>query len=183
MFPPGFTATPEPNDEEKDEARSLPARPSLQFTRETWWDALLAFYCYEDSATPIHALCLTADQRNTALLRVVADLRALFRSSFYWLSFVHIPRFFESLLDPVRRASMQPSLLLSALALGTLAQSSEADQGAVGRARALRLLEFADGALQASLASGWVDVGLAKASWVSVGSWSIAAPVTDPARM
>ncbi|KAH9891993.1 hypothetical protein C8Q73DRAFT_701968 [Cubamyces lactineus] len=168
LCPPGFASTPETKHADGAEAESIPARPSLQFTRETWWDALLAFYCYEDSATPIHALCLTADQCNNALVRIVADLRALFRSSFYWLSFVHIPRFFESILDPAHRASMQPSLLLSALALGTLAQSSDADKGAVGRARALRLLEFADGALQASLSSGWVDVGLVKASWLIV---------------
>ena len=61
---------------------------------------------------------------------------------------------------------MQPSLLLTALALGTLAQSSEAENGAPGRARALKLMDLADSALQASLASGWVDLGLVQASWV-----------------
>lgn len=63
---------------------------------------------------------------------------------------------------------MQPSLLLSVLALGVLAQSSELERGAKGRQRALRLLDMAHGALQSSLAAGWVDVGLAQTGWVSI---------------
>ena len=152
--------------QQEEEAEPIPARPSLQFTRETWWDALLAFYASDDTAHPVEPGTLTVEQRSMTVRRIVTDLRALFHSSIYWVSFINIPRFFDNLLDPTRRAALQPSLLLSALAIGTLAQSSEAENGAPGRARALKLLDLADSTLQASLASGWVDFGLVQASWV-----------------
>ncbi|KAI0671085.1 hypothetical protein C8Q78DRAFT_974078 [Trametes maxima] len=145
--------------------QSIPARPSLQFTRETWWDALLTFYASEYDGLPADVVSLTPELRSTTMRRIVTDLRALFQSSIYWLSFIHLPRFFDTVLNPARRAEMQPSLLLSALAIGTLAQSSEAERGAIGRAHASRLLDMADSALHASLASGWVDIGLIQASW------------------
>ncbi|KAI9060850.1 hypothetical protein FKP32DRAFT_1594944 [Trametes sanguinea] len=152
-----------------DEAsQSIPARPSLQFTRDTWWDALLTFYSCEGDMQALSPITLSAEQRSGALVKIVSDLRSFFFSSFYWLSFINIPRFFDNVFDLTRRAQLQPSLLLSALAVGTLAQSSDADNGAPGRARALRLLELADGALQASLAAGWVDIGLVKAAWLIV---------------
>ncbi|KAI8971145.1 hypothetical protein BD414DRAFT_501078 [Trametes punicea] len=151
-----------------EDCQSIPARPSLQFTRETWWDALLAFYCSDDTTQPHHPTSLTTEQRSVTLRRIISDLRALFHSSFYWVSFINMPRFFDSVLDPVRRASLQPSVLLSALAAGVFAQSSEADNSAAGRARALKLIELADGALHASLASGWVDVSLVTAAWFIV---------------
>ncbi|KAI0655605.1 hypothetical protein C8Q70DRAFT_422985 [Cubamyces menziesii] len=154
--------------QQEEEAEPIPARPSLQFTRETWWDALLAFYASDDTAHPVEPGTLTVEQRSMTVRRIVTDLRALFHSSIYWVSFINIPRFFDNLLDPTRRAALQPSLLLSALAIGTLAQSSEAENGAPGRARALKLLDLADSTLQASLASGWVDFGLVQASWLIV---------------
>ncbi|KAH9891994.1 hypothetical protein C8Q73DRAFT_792314 [Cubamyces lactineus] len=154
--------------QQEEEAEPIPARPSLQFTRETWWDALLAFYASDDPARPVEPGSLTVEQRSTTVRRIVTDLRALFHSSIYWVSFINIPRFFDNLLDPTRRAALQPSLLLSALAIGTLTQSSEAENGAPGRARALKLLDLADSTLQASLASGWVDFGLVQASWLIV---------------
>ena len=109
---------------------------------------------------------LTPEQRSATVLRVVSDLRALFHSSVYWVSFIHLPRFFDSLLNPTSRASMQPSLVMSALAIGLFSQSSEAERGAAGRAKALKLIEFAHSSLQASMASGWVDMGLIQAAWV-----------------
>ena len=66
---------------------------------------------------------LTPEQRSATVLRVVSDLRALFHSSVYWVSFIHLPRFFDSLLNPTSRASMQPSLVMSALAIGLFSQS------------------------------------------------------------
>lgn len=61
---------------------------------------------------------------------------------------------------------MQPSLVLSALALSTFFQSSESDQGKFGRDRALRFRDEAQGALEASFNAGWVDETLAQAAWV-----------------
>ncbi|KAI0365647.1 hypothetical protein BV20DRAFT_972889 [Pilatotrama ljubarskyi] len=150
---------------QKNEKQTIPARPSLQFTRQTWWDALLTFYSSEEG---IPSPDITGEKRSKAMRRIVSDLRGLFQSSLYWLSFIHLPRFFDMLFKPARRATMQPSLLLSALAVGTLAQSSEIEEGAPGRMRALKLLEMADSALQASFTSGWVDYGLVQAAWLIV---------------
>ena len=146
----------------------IPPLPSLQFTRDTWWDALLTFYTTEDSSTEMDMMTLTSEQRSATVQRIVTDLRALFHSSIYWVSFIHLPRFFDTLLNPTRRATMQPSLVLAALAIGKFAQSSEAEQAARGRAKALKLLDLAHSSLQASLASGWVDMGLIKAAWVTI---------------
>lgn len=146
---------------------SIPPQPSLQFTRETWWNALLTFYSTDDDSTEIEMAVLTPEQRITVVQRVVADLRALFQSSIYWLSFLNLPRFFDSLLNPDKRLNMQPSLVLGALAVGKFAQSSDAEQGARGRKKATKLFEIAFSSLQASLAAGWVDIGLLQAAWVS----------------
>ncbi|EJF61015.1 hypothetical protein DICSQDRAFT_106672 [Dichomitus squalens LYAD-421 SS1] len=146
--------------------QNIPRRPSLQFTRETWWDALLTFYSTEFGTTD--ATSLVPEQRSATVLRVVTDLRALFHASIYWVSFVHLPRFFEALLNPTTRGSMQPSLVMSALANGLFSQSSEAERGAAGRAKALKLIEIAHSSLQASISSGWVNVELIQAAWFIV---------------
>lgn len=145
---------------------SIPATPSLQFTRDTWWDALLTFYSTEDASTEMNMISLTSEQRVSTMQRIVGDLRALFHSSIYWVSFINLPRFFDKLLDTTKRSGVQPSLVLSALAVGRFAQSSEVEQGAKGRAKALKMVDLAHGALEASLASGWVDIGLVHAAWV-----------------
>lgn len=116
----------------------------------------------------MHAISLTSDQRNRSMRYIISDLRAVFQSSASWMSFMNLPRFFATVLDPLRRTEMQPSLLLSILALGVLSQSSELERGIKGRQRALKLLDMAHGALQSSLAAGWVDVGLAQAGWVNI---------------
>ncbi|KAI0718231.1 hypothetical protein C8T65DRAFT_95798 [Cerioporus squamosus] len=155
-----------PGDEDEDgHTDELISEPSMQFTRETWWDALVTSYASEDSGVELWNVVLSAEQRRATTQQIFRDLRALFRASIYWASFVHLPRFFETLLDPARRTSIQPGLLLSMLAIGAHVQSSELRQGERGRKRASKLLEKAHAALQASLSSNWVDVGLVQAAW------------------
>lgn len=154
----------------------IPARPSLQFSRETWWDALITFYATEEGATDMN-LSLTPDRRLATVQHVVTDLRALFRSSLYWVSFINIPRFFDNLLHPTRRASMQPAFVLSALAVGVFSQSSDLEGGHRGRVKALKLVDYTHSALQASLASGWVDIGLIQAAWVRSLSSALPLPL------
>ncbi len=143
----------------------IPARPSIEFSRDTWWDALLTFYSTDLGTTDV--ITLSSEQRSDTVVQVVSDLRVLFHSSIYWVSFIHLPRFFDRLLKPTSRATMQPSLIMSALAIGLFAQSSEAERGAAGRVKALKLVELAHSSLQASMTSGWVDVELIQAAWVS----------------
>ncbi|TFK85475.1 hypothetical protein K466DRAFT_552028 [Polyporus arcularius HHB13444] len=144
--------------------------PSVQFSRQTWWDALLSFYASHPSrcSPPVssYGAPLTPAVREEATARVAADLRCVFHVSLHWFSFIHVPRFFGSLFDPYRRQALQPSLVLALLALGTFFQSSELELGANGRARALHLLDQAHATFQASLSSGWIDIGLVQTAWL-----------------
>ncbi|RPD53150.1 hypothetical protein L226DRAFT_534271 [Lentinus tigrinus ALCF2SS1-7] len=151
---------------------SISTSPSVQFTRETWWDALLSFYASHPSRSwssalhPYYGAPLTVAMREEATSQIAADLRSLFHVSLHWFSFIHVPRFFGSLFDPYRRQALQPSLVLALLALGTFFQSSELELGAKGRERALHLLDQAHATFQASLSSGWIDVGLVQTAWL-----------------
>jgi hypothetical protein len=137
--------------------------PSLDFTRKTWWDSLLAMY---NSSSP-YIPSLTTAQRHRATDLVTDDIRSLLRGSNYWFSFINVPYFLGRYYDPVRRERMQPALLPAALAIAALFQSSEAGYGKRGRDRALRLRDVAQGHLEASLNARWIDDSLAQAAWVS----------------
>ncbi|TFK82181.1 hypothetical protein K466DRAFT_666667 [Polyporus arcularius HHB13444] len=156
--------------DQEEQEQSIPPRPGTQFARETWWDALLTFYATERDPgdVDIVVISLSLAQRSTALNTIITDLKALLQASPCWVGFLHLPRFFNTLFDPARRSSLQPSLLLSALALGAFVQSSHAENGPRGREKALKLLELAHGALDGALATGWVDIGLAQAALLIV---------------
>lgn len=62
---------------------------------------------------------------------------------------------------------MQPSLVLSALALATLMKSSEIEHGAEGRRRALYLRDRAQATLEEACTAQAVDFTLAEAALVS----------------
>ncbi len=162
--PPGETTEQDPTE---DAAEALSSEPSVQFTRETWWDSLLTLYALEDDGNNLQVASLTAAQRSTSILRIFTDIRCLFQTSVYWGSFIHLPRFFETILDPTRRPTVQPGLILGMLAMGTFVQSCELRRGAKGRSRALKLIDQAHAAIQASLSANWVDIGLIQAAWVS----------------
>ena len=70
-------------------------------------------------------------------------------------------------MDPTEREKMQPALVLSALALAKLLQSSELGEGERGRMHALALLEAAQTSLEAAWSASAVDSSLAQAAMVS----------------
>ncbi|KAK7048512.1 Zn(2)-C6 fungal-type domain-containing protein [Favolaschia claudopus] len=142
---------------------TIVGQPTLDFSRKTWWDNLLVLY---QSPTSMRLESLTSAQRIIAIRRISSDIRFLFHCSSYWFSFVHIPTFFTNFYDPVKRDMLQPSLILSALALGVFFRSSEIELGQRGRERALMFREEAQSALEASLNAGWVDDTLAQAAWL-----------------
>ena len=173
QFPvPDIMVTPprqdDKDDDQEQQQESIPSRPGTRFARDTWWDALLTFYATQRDPDEMSAMpvSLSPAQRSAAMKTIMSDLKALFQASPCWVSFIHLPRFFDTLFNPVRRHSLQPSLLLSALAVGALTQSYEVENGATGRQKALKLLELAHGALEGALATGWVDIGLAQAALV-----------------
>lgn len=160
--------TPPRDDGDKEQEEILPSRPGTQFARDTWWDALLTFYATEQGtgSDGIQTVSLSPAQRTGAMKGIVSDLKAFMQASPNMVNFMHLPRFFDMVFNPIRRSSLQPSVLLSVLALGVFSQSSEAERGSRGRAQALKLLDMAHGALEGALSTGWVDVGLAQAALV-----------------
>lgn len=145
----------------------IDSQPSLNFTRKVWWDSLLSLYhMTEHRSSLVHQQPLSSAVRDNLTHRVTQDLRWIFRASNYWFSFFHIPAFFTNFCDPIRRESMQPSLILSLLAISSFFQSSEVGFGLPGRERALRFRDEAQAALEASFSSGWIDETLAQAAWV-----------------
>ncbi|KAJ7108623.1 hypothetical protein C8R44DRAFT_636323 [Mycena epipterygia] len=141
----------------------IASQPSLDFSRRIWWDSLLTLYL---SPTSVRLESLSTSQRDDASHRITSDLRFLFRTSIYWFSFLHAPTFFSNFYDSSKRQQVQPSLILSALAISTFWQSSEVGLSRHGRDRALRFRDEAQSALEASFNAGWVDDGLAQAAWI-----------------
>ena len=111
-------------------------------------------------------LALPPGLRENTTQSITADLRSIFRASPHWMNFINLPRFFSSLLDSHARHSIQPSLILGALALATFFRSHENELGERGRERALMLRDQAQAALEGSLSSRWIDHSLVQAAWV-----------------
>lgn len=153
--------------EEETDRPDIAAEPSLQLTRDTWWDGLLSLYSRH--AHPQLAgggVPLAPGMRDSMSQQVTADLRFLFRASNYWFAFFNVPRFFARLCDPAKRSSLQPSLILAALAAANFIRSSEQENGEAGRSWALTLLEQAQASLEGSINARWIDEGLVEASWL-----------------
>jgi hypothetical protein len=148
----------------EEEITDIVAEPSLDFTRKTWWDSLLSLYASPFSRSLV---VLAQSERESAAREIKLDLQWLFRISNYWFSFFHFPTFFSTFDDPVRRAEMQPSLVLSLLAVSTFWKSSDFfGKGQEGRKRAMRFRDVAQGLLEASFNARWLDESLAQAAWV-----------------
>lgn len=79
------------------------------------------------------------------------------RDSSYWLFFLDRTTFLGNLQDPNRRRLMHPSLVLSALAMANLMQSSDLERGAPGRMRALELRDKAQAMLDATCSAARLD--------------------------
>jgi hypothetical protein len=79
---------------------------------------------------------------------------------------LNVRRFYDNFMDPVRRSQMQPSLLLSLLAVSTFLQSTEQAFPEEGQRMAMLLRDEAQGYLEASLHARAIDVELAQAAWV-----------------
>ncbi len=105
-------------------------------------------------------------QRDVSVNQISEDVRFIFKSSSFWLSFLNVPRFYDIYLDPARRSSMQPSLLFSLLAVSTLLQSPRHACPEESRRKAMMLRDEAHSALEASLYARAIDGGLAQAAWV-----------------
>jgi len=63
---------------------------------------------------------------------------------------------------------VQPSVVLSALALSTIMRSSEVELGEEGRKFSLWLRDAAQSSLDASISASWIEPSLAQAAYVSI---------------
>ena len=140
--------------------------PSVQFCRETWFDHVRDLY---DVSTQVSgdSSYLGLAQRGSSMSQIVEDIRYIFKSSYHWFSFLNVRRFYSNFMDPIRRGHMQPSLLLSLLAVSKCLQGAERLLCPDGSYHAAMLLrDEAQGYLEASLHARAIDVELAQAAWV-----------------
>jgi hypothetical protein len=147
------------------EFRNIATDPSVEFTRKVWWDHLLDVYGTFVGVS-YNSPPLGLAQRNSTVSQIIKDVRFIFRSSHYWFSFLNVPRFFNNFADPARRCHMQPSLLLSLLAVSTFLQSPRRENPEESRRMAVLLRDEAQGYLEASLYARAIDEELAQAAWV-----------------
>lgn len=136
-----------------DDIRSdffIPRGPSSSFHKQTWFDSLLSIY---------------SDDPSQSMRRVFQDLHLLLENSVYWLSFINFPRFVDNIFNPSTRIFVQPSLVLSALAMATMMKSSEVGLGEEGRRLALWLRDAAQSSLDASICASWIEPSLAQAAF------------------
>ncbi|KAF8527466.1 hypothetical protein BU17DRAFT_81636 [Hysterangium stoloniferum] len=158
-YPSGHITVDSPEENQpqsqtpKWDSYEIGAEPSLDFSRKTWWDSLLATY-------------LPGSNRGAAARQIQADLQFLFYSSNYFLSFFNVPLFFGVFCNPIERDKMQPSLVLAGLALSTFMKSSEINRGSAGRLRAMWLRDAAQSSLEASFNAQWIEPTLAQAAWL-----------------
>ena len=143
--------------------------PSVQFSRETWFDHVRDLYSVSMQVSG-DSPYLGLAQRNSSISQIIEDVRFIFKSSYHWLSFLNVPRFYNNFMDPIRRGCMQPSLLLSLLAVSKCLQG--AGQLCPERSYhvAMLLRDEAQGYLEASLLARAIDVELAQAAWVRLNS-------------
>lgn len=129
--------------------------PSVQFSRETWFDHVRDLY----------AVSMQALDDDSSINQIVEDVRFVFKSSYHWFSFLNVPRFYNNFMDPIRRGHMQPSLLLSLLAVSKFFQGAGRLCPEESHHVALLLRDEAQGYLEASLHARAIDVELAQAAW------------------
>jgi hypothetical protein len=141
--------------------------PSVQFSRETWFDHVRDLYAVSThvsvSDDSSHSGLV---RRDSSISQIIEDVRFIFKSSYYWFSFLNVPRFYNNFMDPIRRGRMQPSLLLSLLAVSKCLQGAGrlCPEGSYHLAMMLR--DEAQGYLEASLLARAIDVELVQAAWV-----------------
>jgi len=139
--------------------------PSVQFSRETWFDYIRDLYAVSMPFS-YDSQSLELTQYDDGISKIVEDVRFILKSSIHWFSFLNVPRFYNNLLDPYRRSRMQPSLLLALLAVSKCLQSPAQKSPAESHRLAMLLRDEAQGYLEASLHSRAIDVELAQAAWV-----------------
>ena len=139
--------------------------PSVQFSRETWFDHVRDLYAVSMQASDGSSY-LGLAQRDTSISQIVGDVRFIFKSSYYWFSFLNVPRFYNNFMDPIRRGRMQPSLLLSLLAVSKCLQGAGRLCPEENYHVAMLLRDEAQGYLEASLHARAIGVELAQAAWV-----------------
>ncbi|KZO96775.1 hypothetical protein CALVIDRAFT_97979 [Calocera viscosa TUFC12733] len=115
-------------------------------------------------ASLIYCVCTLLISRRYK--QIQTDIAYVFSFSPYFISFFNVPLFWTTFHSPSRRDTLQPSLVISFLALATFMRSSELGAGARGRQRALHIAEIARAYLQSSIDAGCIDAGLAQAAFM-----------------
>ncbi|KAF7317408.1 Zn(2)-C6 fungal-type domain-containing protein [Mycena chlorophos] len=141
---------------------NTPTATSVLARNTTWWTGFLQNYPLND---------------------VAADLTFVFNDAGHWLSFLNLSSLLKCLWSSEDRHSIPPAFVFSCLALAELMRSSELERGATGRARAARLRENAQTALETALTQDEVGYRLAEAAFVLVLYELSAHPLYHPERV
>jgi hypothetical protein len=179
-------------------------QPSVEFTRQMWWESLTRYYggpralatrrIMEDLLVLVAPIsCIWAEiflvkfpNLQFLYCMVPCLLHSILEDVPLTLVFpprINVPLFFSTFHYPSQREHVQPSLVLSMLALSTLFQSSEIGLGHRGRLKACefpsmcqcrmlnrtRVVELRDltqSHFDMSLKCGWVSPDLAQAALV-----------------
>ncbi|GBE80437.1 hypothetical protein SCP_0301520 [Sparassis crispa] len=139
----------------------IPPSPSMEYLRTTFWEQLAMTY---------------------SMRELTDELKFVFIAGGYWLSFFHLPTFLLDLHNSDRRSRTQPALIMSGLALATLMKSSQIEQGAEGRSRALYLRDSAQALLEAACNTQSIDYRLAEAALILALFESSCHPQYTPER-
>ncbi|KAG8884785.1 hypothetical protein FRB97_003306 [Tulasnella sp. 331] len=146
-------------------AEDIAPEPSLRFSRATWWDCLLQTY-------DIHQYDPDPTSRQSSALEISRDVFKFFKVASYWLSFIHVPLFFDMFHHPEYRTSIQPALILAILSYSKLLQSTRENPDEAERERmwqqSVNLRDLAQASFDASYNAGWIDLQLAQAAWILV---------------
>jgi len=147
------------------ELSGITSDPSVQFSREIWFDRVCDLYAVSTRVS-YDSSSLGVAQRDGGIGQIVEDIRFIFKFSYYWFSFLNVPRFYNNFIDPIRRGRMQPSLLLSLLAVSKYLQGAGQLCPEENSRLAILLRDEAQGYLEASIHARAFDVELAQAAWV-----------------
>lgn len=204
MDPARFTARVDPRMQPQEVRRCVPVAfpPEVGVPGGAWWDILLSRYPStreEPSVSPpryrSHACSHQVLQLSGYLRRPQISVRVRcchppvapsliltnrLENTSYWLIFLDRNTFLDRLADVNFRASIEPSLILSALALSNLMQSSEVGRGEAGRNLAVGLRNAAQSSMEAACNDSRVHYTLAEAAIVRPLPFWARLPIDDP---
>ncbi|KDR67042.1 hypothetical protein GALMADRAFT_1133694 [Galerina marginata CBS 339.88] len=123
----------------------IPTSPTIETDQKMWWDKILSTHTLND---------------------IAAELTFLVNNTGHLLSFINLNFLIRRLFGDNERLRIQPSFILSILAMAKLMKSSALEGGGNGLRAAMMLATDAHSAFDDALRFNWVDATLAEAALI-----------------